>query len=137
MHFSKSFLKFINLMMEFQKVRTECKLKQLFNRVCTKPNLYSSGIKLMKLVYIPLNYPFLKTLVTNLWFSQNIFTSKKESNLFISVSIEHFMFLCFIYIFFIYIFKKKSPMFWLIKQNKNIIQIFFVINRFKIFQVIF
>ena len=53
----------------------------------------------MKLVYTPLNIPFLKTLVTNLLFSGNIFTSRKESDLFISVSIENFMFLCFLYIY--------------------------------------
>ena len=39
-----------------------------------------SGIKLMKLVYTPINVSFLKTLVTNLSFSRNIFTSGKESD---------------------------------------------------------
>ena len=38
--------------------------------------------------------------------------------------------------FFIYIFKKKLFMFWFIKQNKNIIHISFVINRFEIFRAI-
>ena len=37
---------YYQLMVEFQTVRT---LKQQFNKVCTKPNLYSSGIKLMKI----------------------------------------------------------------------------------------
>ena len=44
------------------------KLKQQFNNVCTKPNLYSSGIKLIKLVYTSLNVSSLKTLVTNFCF---------------------------------------------------------------------
>ena len=79
--------------------KPEDKLKQQFNKVCTQPNLYSSGIKLLKLVYTPLNVSFLKTLVTNLSFSQNIFTSRKESYPFISVSIEYFMFLCFLFIY--------------------------------------
>ena len=45
-------------------------------------------------MYTALNVPFLKALVTNLSFSQNIFLSRKESDLFITVSIENFMFLC-------------------------------------------
>ena len=39
--------------------------------------------------------------------------------------------------FFIYIFKKKLRMFWFIKQNKNIIHISFLINRFEIFRTTF
>ena len=58
------------------------KLKQRFNKVCTKPNLYSSGIKLMKLVYTTLNVSFRVSLVTNVSFSQNIFTSREESDWF-------------------------------------------------------
>ena len=38
--------------------------------------------------------------------------------------------------FFIYIFKKKLHMFRFIKQNKSIIHISFVINRFETFQAI-
>ena len=78
----------------------------------------------MKLVYSPLNVSFLKTIVTKLPFSGNIFASRKERDSFISVSIENFMFLCFIYMF-----KKKLRMFRFIKQNKNIIHISFVINK--------
>ena len=39
--------------------------------------------------------------------------------------------------FFIYISQKKLRMSWFIKQNKNIIHISFVINRFEMTQVIF
>ena len=39
--------------------------------------------------------------------------------------------------FFIYMSKKQLRMFWFIKQNKNIIHISFVINRFEMTQVIF
>ena len=95
--FRQNFLKFINFMMEFKQ--SEDKLKQRFNKVCTKPNLYSGGIKLIKLVYTPLSVSFLKTMVTNLSFSQSIFTSRKESDPFISVSIENFMFLCSLFIY--------------------------------------
>ena len=63
--------------------------------MCTKSNLHSNGIKLMKLVYTPLNVSFLKTQVTKLSFSRNIFTSRKESDPFISDSIENFRFLFF------------------------------------------
>ena len=65
----------------------------------TKSNLYSSGIKLMKLVHTPLKVSFLKALVTNLLFSRNILTLRKESDLLISVSIENFMFLCSLLIY--------------------------------------
>ena len=75
------------------------KIEQRFNKVCTKPNLYSSGIKLIKLVYTPLNVSFLKTLATNLSFSRNILDSRKKSDPFISVSIENFMFLRFLFIY--------------------------------------
>ena len=47
---------------------SEDKLKQQFINVCTKPNLYSSEIKLVTLVYTPLIVSFLKTLVTNFRF---------------------------------------------------------------------
>ena len=95
--FDKIFLSLSTSWWNFKK--SEDKLKQRFNKVCTKPNLYSSGMKLMKLVYTPLNISFLKTLVTNLSFSQNIFTTKKGSYPFISVSIENFMFLWFLLIY--------------------------------------
>ena len=101
--------------------------------MCTKLNLHSSVIKLMKLVHNQLNVSFLKTLVTNLLFSRNIFTSRKVSDPFISVSIEKINVL----MFFIYISQKKLRMSWFIKQNKNIIHISFVINRFEMTQVIF
>ena len=91
---------FLSLSTSWWNFKTsEDKLKERHNKVCTKPNFYSSGTKLMKLVYTPLNVSFLKTLVTNLLFSQNVFTSRKESDLFISVSIESFMFLCFLFIY--------------------------------------
>ena len=81
----------------------------------------------MKLVHNQLNVSFLKTLVTNLLFSRNIFTSRKGSDPFILVSIEKINVL----MFFIYMSKKQLRMFWFIKQNKNIIHISFVINRFE------
>ena len=91
--FHKMFLSLSTSRWNFKKL--EDKLKQPLNKVCTKPKLYSSEIKLMKLVYNPLNVSFLETLVTNLSFSRNIFISRKESDPFISASIENFMFLCF------------------------------------------
>ena len=128
MYFSaKPSAKFINFMMEFKK--SEDKLKQRINKVCNKPNLYSSRIKLMKLVYTTLNVSFLETLVTHLSFSRNIFTSRKESDPFISVSIENFMFLCFLFIYS----RKNCACSGLL----NIIHISFVINRFEIFRGIF
>ena len=39
--------------------------------------------------------------------------------------------------FFIYIFKKKLPMFWFIEQDKNITHVSSVINRSEIFRTIF
>ena len=95
--FDKKFLGLSTSWWNFKK--SENKLKEGLNKVCTKPNLYSSKIKLMKLVYTPLNISFLKTLVTNLLFSQNIFTLRKERDLFISASIENFMFFCFLFIY--------------------------------------
>ena len=57
--FDKIFLSFWTSWWNFKK--SEDKLKQRFTKVCTKPNLYSSGITLMKLVHNPLNVSFLKT----------------------------------------------------------------------------
>ena len=59
--------------------------------------LHSSGIKLMKLVYNTLNVSVIKTLVTNLSFSRNIFTSRKESDpstYCFEYSIKDYFFLC-------------------------------------------
>ena len=44
----------------------------------TKANFYSSAMKLLKLVYRPLNAFFLKTLVVNLLFSLQTLTSRKK-----------------------------------------------------------
>ena len=46
--------------------------------VYTKASLYSSAMKLLKLVYRPLNAFFLKTLVVNLSFSLQILTPRKK-----------------------------------------------------------
>ena len=127
--FDKIFLSLSNSWWNFKK--SEDKLKQRFNKLCTKPKLYLSGIKLMKLVYTPLNVSFLKTLVTNLSFSWSIFTSRKDSENLKGQWKFHVLMV------FIYIFKKKLCMFWFIKQSKNIIHISFVINRFEILQAIF
>ena len=107
------------------------KSKQGFNNLFNTPKLNSTGIKLMKLVHIPLNISFLKTLIRNFLFSQNILTSTKESDPFISVSIDNFMFLCFWLIF-----SRKNVHVLIIKQNKFIICISFVINCFEIFWAI-
>ena len=80
-----------------------------------------------------INISVLKALVINLLFSQNVLTLRKESDPFISVSIENFMFLCFLSIYS----RKKLSIFWFIKQNKNVINISFVINWFEIFVAIF
>ena len=93
----KTFLRLSTSRWNFKK--SEDKLKQRFDKLRTKPNLYSNEKKLTKLVYIPLYVSFLKSLVTNLSFSQNLFTTRKESDPFLSVSIENFMFLCFLFIY--------------------------------------
>ena len=93
--FDKIFLSLPNSYWNLE--RSEDKWKQRFNKVCTKSNFYSHGIKLEKLVYTPLGVSFLKTLVTNLSFSRNILTLRKESDPFISLSIENFVFLCFLF----------------------------------------
>ena len=121
---------FLSLSTSWWNLKMSDKLKQ-FNKVCTKPNLYSSGIKLMKLVYTPLKVSFLKTLVANLPFSQNIFTSRKESDLFISVSIENFMFLCFLFIYS----RKHCACSGLLHKTKISSHIFCK-NRFEIFWAI-
>ena len=41
---------------------SDTKLKHLWNNVYVKPNLYSNGIKLGKLVYTPVKVSFLYTL---------------------------------------------------------------------------
>ena len=48
--------------------KSEDKLKQRFSKVCTKPNLYWSGIKLMKLVYTPLNVSPHQSDQAKVWF---------------------------------------------------------------------
>ena len=72
--------------------KKEAKLKQRFDKEWSKSNLYSSGIKLMKLVYIPLShyyyayFCFLRVFLFfyyacfffNLLFSSNIIASRKE-----------------------------------------------------------
>ena len=95
--FDKTFLTLSTSWWNFNN--SDNKLKQRFNKVCTKSNLYSNGIKLMKLVYTPLNVSFLKTLATNSLFSRNIFKWGKESDTFISVSIENFMLFYFLFIY--------------------------------------
>ena len=90
-YFNEIFLSLSTSWWNFKK--SEDKLKQWFDKVCTKPNLYSSGTKLIKLVYTPISIYFLKTLVTNLLFCQNIFQSRQERSPFISISIENFTFL--------------------------------------------
>ena len=52
-------------------------------------NLCLSATELLKLVYTPLNVPFLKTLVLNLSFSLQILISRKEKELSFSVSNEN------------------------------------------------
>ena len=99
-------------------------LKQQLNEVCTKPNLYSCERKMIKLVYTSL-----RTLATNFSFSQNIFTSVKESDLFISVSVKNFMFLGFLFIYW----RKNWICSDLLNNNKNIMHLSFLIHRFEIF----
>ena len=53
-------------------------VKVLCKSLYTKPNMCSSAANLLKLVYTPLNVPFLKTLVVNSSFSLQILTSRKQ-----------------------------------------------------------
>ena len=70
------------------------KLKILCKNLYTKSNLSGSATKLLILVHTPLNLSFLKTLLVNLPFSQQVLTSRKENELSFSVLNENLIFLC-------------------------------------------
>ena len=119
--FDKIFFSLSTSGWNFKKL--EDKSKQRSN-VCTKPSLYSSWRKLMKLGYTPLNVHFLKTLITNFCFFSKYFNIKKGKWLvYFSLNWQ-----LHVLMFFINIFKKKLHIFWFVKQNKNIVPISFVIN---------
>ena len=73
-------------------------VKLVCKSVYTKPNLGSSATKLLKLVDTPVNVSFLKTLAVNLSFSLQIVTSRKETELSLSISNENEIFLCLLFI---------------------------------------
>ena len=64
-------------------------VKLVCKSVYTKPNLCSSATKLLKLVDTPVNVSFLKTFVVNLSFYLQILTSRKETELSLSISNEN------------------------------------------------
>ena len=99
--------------------------------VCTKSNLCLSATKLPKLVYTPLNVSFLKTLVLNLSFSLQILTSRKEKELSCSVSNKNLIFVSFVHVF-----NKSWNLLRFFKQNKNIIDVSFIIYWFKRFRTV-
>ena len=86
LHLSTNFVWEVSLWSVFLSVPTsKCNLEKLYTVVklpCkslyTKPNMCSSAVNALKLVYTPLNVSFLKTLVVNLSFSLQILTSRKE-----------------------------------------------------------
>ena len=78
------------------------------------------------------NKLILKTLVTNIFLSKYFHIKKGKWPVYFSLDWKFRVLM-----FFIYIFKKKICMFWFIKQNRNIIHISSVINRFEIFWAIF
>ena len=114
MHFSTTFPSLSTSWWNFKKSKD--KLKQWFNEACPKPNLNSNGIKLMKLVYTPLNVSFLKTLVANFSFSRNTLTSRKDST-------------CLL--------QRKLKMSCSCEKNCACSSTSFIINWFKIFKAIF
>ena len=74
-------------------------MKLQCKNVYTKLNLCLSATKLLKLVYTPLNVFFLETLVVDLSFSLQILISRKEKELFFSVSNKNFnIFVSFVYV---------------------------------------
>ena len=113
-------------MMEFQKFKRKRK-KPRFNKMFNKPILYSSAIKLMKLVYTPSEVVFLKNTSNKLFVSLNSLTSRKRDQL-ISLSIENRMFLCFLLIY-----SRKNRACSGLLYKKNTIPISLVKNWFEIF----
>ena len=84
-------------MLNFEKSGTKQKLR--WKSVHHEPNLYSSGIKLVKYLHTPLKVPFLCTLVTNFPFSLFILISRTGRAPFFSASTENLVLCClFIYI---------------------------------------
>ena len=68
-----------------------------WSKVETKPNLYATGIKLLKLVKTPLNVALRKTDVIKWLFLRVILTSKKEKESFSSNSEVNLMFGCLVF----------------------------------------
>ena len=67
------------------------------DEVQTKPNLYATGIKFLKLVKTPLNVALRKTDVIKWLFLRVILTSKKEKKSFSSHSEVNLMFGCLVF----------------------------------------